>query len=204
MVGSGIFMKSLHFCQDQIGQVHMALFLEIIVIMGRLCVPSRIQHPRYHFAVPVKRILGIDGDHMAGPIPIPFFFVISGFLVKDPHLEGHRREIPRTMVDEMIQLGRSIHESLLVIFSIDDQQAASFTPDYAQATVGIMTIRSSHHLSWEAFPIQDFLYGSNGVLGILLIRRFFLRFLLGFLGCYGCSLGSFLGFLSLEIKSSPA
>lgn len=67
-----------------------------------------------------------------------------------------------------------------------------------------MTIRSSHYLSWEAFPIQDFLYGSNGVLGILLIRWFFLRFLLGFLGCYGCSLGSFLGLLSLEIKSSPA
>ena len=203
-MGIGIFMEGLHFCQDQIGQVHMALLLEIIVIMGRPSAPSCIQHPRYHFAVPVKRILGIDGDHMAGPIPVSCFFIISGFLVKDPHLEDHWGKIPRTMVDEMIQLGRSIHESLLVILSIDDQQAASFTPDHAQAAVGIMTIRSSHHLSWEAFPIQDFLYGSNGVLGILLIRWFFLRFLLGFLGCYGCSLGSFLGLLSLEIKSSPA
>lgn len=117
MIGIGVFVEGLHFCKDQIGQIHMALFFEIVMVMGRSGASARIQHPRDHFSLPIEGILGINGNYMAGSIPIPGFFIIAWLLAEDPHLKGDRRQVPGTMIDELVQPGRGIHKSLLVIFS---------------------------------------------------------------------------------------
>ena len=87
MIGIGVFVEGLHFCKDQIDQIHMALFFEIVMVMGRSGASSRIQHPRDHFSLPIEGILGINGNYMAGSIPIPGFFIIAWLLAEDPASE---------------------------------------------------------------------------------------------------------------------